>query len=546
MSSTQTTPPADTATLAEQLDVLTDRLVVTSHYAQMREVGGVLRSVDRLLAAVVTALMANNASSVVAAEGMTTASWLRAVAGRSGADAGMLLAAAERLADMPAVAAWFADGTLSWSTVRGIVAATRNLTVAQRRWVDATLAADPGRMARLDADQAIAAATRLADAARPELQRERVQRSFDRQFLTLQPAFDGTGQMYAEMDAETTAIALQALNDLTGDYPDHDDSDGDEAQPVQSTASRGRSSLEAFKTLCLLRPNRKANRHDNGGGHADDGGGHGDNDSDAGSDHAAGDHDADCNHDPRNSDADDGPDDPDSASVDGDRNGTGDSDDSFTGDGDGSSGGDDRKDRSGGGRGDVVRWGAAPSTARPSLLVITDLALLSGSPDGGRLGHRPTVMAHRPRTRRTDRRRRPTPRLRRHPAPRPRRRRPSPRRRRHPPQSLRQPARSARSPRRRLPLSRLPTAHRRVRKPPHHTQSPRRTDGPGESGAAVYGPSPRNARRSLAGHLAARRVHDLQPPRRDPHLSAASRPTLSPDPPPTPRTTSKTGAHPRP
>lgn len=113
MSSTQTTPPADTATLAEQLDVLTDRLVVTSHYAQMREVGGVLRSVDRLLAAVVTALMANNASSVVAAEGMSTASWLRAVAGRSGADAGMLLAAAERLADMPAVAAWFADGTLS-------------------------------------------------------------------------------------------------------------------------------------------------------------------------------------------------------------------------------------------------------------------------------------------------------------------------------------------------------------------------------------------------------------------------------------------------
>ena len=44
---------------------------------------------------------------------MTTTSWLRAVAGRTSGDAGMLLAAAERLTDMPAVAAWFADGTLS-------------------------------------------------------------------------------------------------------------------------------------------------------------------------------------------------------------------------------------------------------------------------------------------------------------------------------------------------------------------------------------------------------------------------------------------------
>jgi len=83
----------------------------------------------------------------------------------------MLLAAAERLADMPAVTAWFHQGTVSRGAVRQIIAATRNLTAAQRGWVDASLA--DGGVARLDQDQLVAAVDGLANRARPDLTRDR-------------------------------------------------------------------------------------------------------------------------------------------------------------------------------------------------------------------------------------------------------------------------------------------------------------------------------------------------------------------------------------
>ena len=64
MSSTQTTPQADTATLVEQLDVLADRLVVAARgagdHAGLRDAGSLLHAIDRLIAAVVTALMSDH------------------------------------------------------------------------------------------------------------------------------------------------------------------------------------------------------------------------------------------------------------------------------------------------------------------------------------------------------------------------------------------------------------------------------------------------------------------------------------------------------
>ena len=80
-----------------------------------------LAAVDRLTAAVITLLQATDHHDVIAEHGVTRDTWLRAIAGRTGGDAGMLLAAAERLADMP-LTAWFHQGVLSWGAVRAIVA----------------------------------------------------------------------------------------------------------------------------------------------------------------------------------------------------------------------------------------------------------------------------------------------------------------------------------------------------------------------------------------------------------------------------------------
>lgn len=67
----------------------------------------ILAAIDRLTAAVIGVLQSAYHHRVIVEHGLTRDTWLRAVAGRTGADAGMLLAAAERLADMPAVTAWF-------------------------------------------------------------------------------------------------------------------------------------------------------------------------------------------------------------------------------------------------------------------------------------------------------------------------------------------------------------------------------------------------------------------------------------------------------
>ena len=78
----------------------------------------------------------------------------------------------------------------------------------------------------------------------------------------MQPALDGTSQLYAELDAETTAIALQAFattptdTDDDSDTPtgDSDEGDGDDGGAGSRTpAGQGRRNLEAFKALCQLR-----------------------------------------------------------------------------------------------------------------------------------------------------------------------------------------------------------------------------------------------------------------------------------------------------
>lgn len=200
-------------------------------------VARLLGALDRLMAAVVVALVNADHRRVIAEEGVTAESWLRAVARRTGADAVMLVAASERLADMPATLGAFTAGTLSWGTVRGIVSAVKSLTGDQRGWVDETLAGDRERLARLDSDSVVATADRLANAVRPDLEQQRTDRAAGGQRLMFQPAMDGTGTAFAAMDAETFATVQQAIETLTHD----------------ATGRRVTSNVEALRAMARQR-----------------------------------------------------------------------------------------------------------------------------------------------------------------------------------------------------------------------------------------------------------------------------------------------------
>jgi hypothetical protein len=129
---------------------------------------------------------------------------------------------------MPTIRTWFCSGELSWPAVRGIVTAVRNLTRQQRRWVDDTIAGDPDRIARLDADDTIAATQHLADRARPDLHRDRERRGVQRDRVYCQDGFDGSSYGSWELSPESAERFRRALFDTHPTTNTHgDDQPGD-------------------------------------------------------------------------------------------------------------------------------------------------------------------------------------------------------------------------------------------------------------------------------------------------------------------------------
>jgi hypothetical protein len=210
-------PPQALDGILTDLAGVTDRLVAAvcaGGEVRMATAGAVLAATDRLTAGVVEVLSNVSHRGVIADEGITAGTWLRTFGDRTVADERMLANTAERLADMPNVRDWFLGGALSWATVRGIVDAVRNLTREQRRWVDESLAADPERFLRLDADDRVWAVADLADQARPDLHREREQRAREREYLRWQKGFDGSSQGEFALNAENTAILEEAVENI--------------------------------------------------------------------------------------------------------------------------------------------------------------------------------------------------------------------------------------------------------------------------------------------------------------------------------------------
>jgi hypothetical protein len=225
-----------TATLAATAERLVTNITAADpDTVGMATAGAMLAATDRLTAAAVEVLARVSHRGVIADEGLSTGAWLRTFAARTTADERMLTNTAERLADMPGLRARFRDGEISWSAVRGIVLAVRNLTREQRRWVDATLTGDPDRVRRRDADDLVGAAQSLADAARPDLHRDGERRGFEQQYFRWEKAFDGSCRGSFALGAEETAILESAFADMqhaatnhhdTADHGDNDDEHG--------------------------------------------------------------------------------------------------------------------------------------------------------------------------------------------------------------------------------------------------------------------------------------------------------------------------------
>ena len=194
---------------------------------------------------------------------------LREDANRTAPEARLLVAAAERLVWLPTVGRLLNEGAVSWSTVRAVVACTRSLTTEQLSWVDRAVADQEEGFRRWGADGQLAAVAELADRARPELHRDRGQRCFERSFLSLQPGFDGSLQLYGELDAESGAAVLERL-DAPG--PGESGISGDDEDPVGPPMSKGARQAERLHQACVhrcgptdLTGNAEAHDEDNAG-----------------------------------------------------------------------------------------------------------------------------------------------------------------------------------------------------------------------------------------------------------------------------------------
>ena len=198
----------------------------------MEQIAELLVEADQLHARAVALIGEVERDPAAEVVGLGVEGSLREDAHRTGPEARLLVAASERLVWLPTVARLLETGTVSWSTVRVVVAQTRHLTVEQLGWVDRAVAADVQGFCRCDADGQLAAVAELVDRARPDLHKAKQQRQYERSFLSLQPGFDGSLQVYGEFDPEAGAAILERLDapgagetEINGDDPEPDPTD---------------------------------------------------------------------------------------------------------------------------------------------------------------------------------------------------------------------------------------------------------------------------------------------------------------------------------
>lgn len=190
-------------------------------------------AIDALQARVVDGLGELIASGEVeAATGLPVETWLL-VAGVTRSDRRMLATAVTQLGRLPAVAAAFAHGTLTWPQVRTVCLAVSRLSVADAQEADQVLAPLLAAQAQADPDELGQLVDDLVAALAPDEVTRDVEEAQRSSFVAFQPRLDGTGaQVYGDLDGVgfgLVAAALDAGMPLAGRGRDHI---GQTADPV--------------------------------------------------------------------------------------------------------------------------------------------------------------------------------------------------------------------------------------------------------------------------------------------------------------------------
>jgi hypothetical protein len=175
------------------------------------------------------------------ATGLPTEMMLVLGARRTGADARMLVNAAETLRAMPATASAFARGELSWSQVRAVVSAVRSVDSAGRAQLDDLIATQTDRLAQMDPDELLARVDDLVARLRADLVRAREDRQIECGFLAVQGRLDGSASFYGEADAESAATIIEALDTAARQRVDPE---------IEGAPSRAQQHLSALVAIC--------------------------------------------------------------------------------------------------------------------------------------------------------------------------------------------------------------------------------------------------------------------------------------------------------
>lgn len=184
-----------------------------------------------------------------------------------------LVREARGLAALPGLARAAVDGTAGGAVVQAICAEVARVPAAERRRLDERIAAALGS-GQLGPDGLIDAVRDAVDAALPRRTADERRRAVEGRFLALQPRLDGSLSGYLELDAESAAIVVEAVDTAApppsagpDDLTRHALDDGEVVVPESwPRRRRGRQRADGLVRVCEDHLARGA--RDRGGGTA--------------------------------------------------------------------------------------------------------------------------------------------------------------------------------------------------------------------------------------------------------------------------------------
>jgi hypothetical protein len=212
-----------------------------------------LRAADRAMAAALEAARQLDGRRAVAEEGMTVELACQLHTGATRTDVHTVLTAADVLATMPVTRSLFARGVFSWGHIRALTSGARPFPAATRGELDGYLGAHAERLERMDPTQRLDAIDDALRQHQPLATLERHQdRALDADRAVLLPRLDGTGQVLADLQAESFATVAHAL-ETEADLPHADPPPGDRPDGLPHLLRQGPSSRSAQLGDALVR-----------------------------------------------------------------------------------------------------------------------------------------------------------------------------------------------------------------------------------------------------------------------------------------------------